>query len=628
MKGGRVARARSADDYRNHMVLPLFGLLAFLIVTLGVTGAWFVHWQDQAEREEQRQLVRSAIGAQVEAMADNLRNFTEWDDAQQNLAQHLDQTWADANIGPYVWDLHRYQYTFLIAPDGRTLYATRLHDHLSVPAEAVLGASFGKALAAARALHRGGRKSLAGLALVGGRPAIFAIGPVLASPRSRLTVHKPYHYLVYVQLLDANLLAAISRNYAIDGLRWTSAQPSDGVPLRTMTGEPAGSIVWTFATPGTDMADEFFEAGLVLAGLTLFLIVLALRSGRRALDRAAAARQLADQRAQAAIEAKEALAGAQDQLRQHEVIAREKLQATVARIEEENRTLDAALAKTRAQTLAEAKGELMRDLAPAFVKLQDTLGALTVRSGDLRQSSTDGTTEVDRIRTSLLETSRLFGDLVPSVRSLAVSIEKIRQSAATSAENAADIISSCEDAQAQMATAERAAEQMMSLAASVQAISRKTNLLALNATIEAARAGEAGRGFAVVANEVKALATAIAGLTADISAELERNRMLMRTTIGRMSGVVDRVREVGASSFVIASSVSQHAEATLQIDAASSHVQQEGSVLFGVMDTLGCVSDQTAAAATIVDEGARDAATQLDVVEKTIATFVRRLENA
>lgn len=84
----------------------------------------------------------------------------------------------------------------------------------------------------------------------------------------------------------------------------------------------------------------------------------------------------------------------------------------------------------------------------------------------------------------------------------------------------------------------KSVEQIAATVASIRAIASMTNILALNAAIEAARAGEAGAGFAVVANEVKALATNTARLTAEIAGEIESIRAADQE-VGQGVAVVD-----------------------------------------------------------------------------------------
>jgi len=114
----------------------------------------------------------------------------------------------------------------------------------------------------------------------------------------------------------------------------------------------------------------------------------------------------------------------------------------------------------------------------------------------------------------------------------------------------------------------------------IDEIAFQTNILALNAAVEAARAGEAGLGFAVVADEVRSLAHRSAQAASETAALIEDSVAKSRQGRNNLEHVSEAIRQVTASTRVIASLVdgvkSGSAEQTKGIQQISSAMMRIG----------------------------------------------------
>jgi methyl-accepting chemotaxis protein len=310
-------------------------------------------------------------------------------------------------------------------------------------------------------------------------------------------------------------------------------------------------------------------------------------------------------------------------------------------------------------------GVLFRTVGQMVDSLREVIGEVLVQSGNVAATSQELSAAAEEATAASMQISDTISQLAAGATDQAISVrdtvrgmQELSSGAQQVAENAESVAqSSGRAAQAaelgalQAENAVQKIEEIRQVTAQtgevifqlgdqskqigqivdvIKSIADQTNLLALNAAIEAARAGEQGRGFAVVAEEVRKLAeqssssaAQIATLIGNIQRETERAVGVMEKGKVEVAAGVEAVNLAGNSFQTIVGEVNTVVEQIRLVTVASQQMASGTVQTVNSVESIGVVSEQTAASSQEISAVSEEQTTTMVSVSQSAEALAK-----
>ena len=298
-RGGQLVRSGGGHAFVRAVALPTAVILIVLAAIVGSVLDVSTRRTDALALNRQTERVNVAIEQTLKSVTVDQEASTYWDDAVTRTRERpLDLEWLDNNLGVWFHTYYQIDEAYLLDERNAPIYAMQngrraapaSFQRIAIPA-LNLAALLRERLLEGRLLPDGSIGKTVGaseVALVGGRPALVSVKPIISETGNIRQAPRSEYLHVAIRYLDGSFLKRIAKLYVVDKPRFSRTEPrTASVAIRTSKGRIVGYVTWDAFKPGQQVESQMLPvllATLLVVGLLIGLLLLRVRRSRMELE--------------------------------------------------------------------------------------------------------------------------------------------------------------------------------------------------------------------------------------------------------------------------------------------------------------------------------------------------------